>query len=131
MSPSFAPHLNSVVRSATSVASAFALAAALTPADSLAQGASTGFRHIVDIGCEGVNCFMALDGAPFSGPSGTTCAAPTLEFRWDASTPAGKLAYGSFLAAYSSGKVVSVYYSTCYELWNGVYPTIHYFHVTG
>ena len=131
MSLNLGSHLNSALRSATSIASALVLAAAIIPAGAHADAGSTGFRHIVDIGCEGVNCFVTLDGAPFPGLSGTTCAAPTLEFRWDASTPGGKLAYGSFLAAYSSGKVVSVYYSSCFVQWNGVYPTIGYFHITG
>jgi len=121
---------DSIRRAAGGLLSALTLAAAIAPTSARADG-STGFRHIVDIGCEGASCFVTFDGAPFPGLAGTTCAAPTLEFRWDASTPGGKLAYGSFLAAYTSGKSVSVYYSTCFGPWNGVYPTIGYFHITG
>ena len=90
-------------------------------------------RHVVDIGCGGVVCWATLDGDPGPSLTGTTCVGgSTLEFRWDATTPAGKLTYGSLLAAYTAGKQVSIYYDSCFAGgWNGTYVTINYFHITG
>lgn len=92
---------------------------------------SIGGRHVTDIGCEGVNCYVTFDGPGTPGLAGTTCAANTLEFRFDGTTPAGKLTYSSLLAAYMGGKNVSVYYNACYSGYGGNYLTIQYFHVYG
>jgi len=95
-----------------------------------ADGAVSG-RHVTDIGCEGATCFVTVDGAPATGLAGTTCAVNANEFRWDGTTPAGKLIYTSLLTAYATGKAVMFYYNACYSGYNGVYLTIEYFHVTG
>jgi hypothetical protein len=96
-----------------------------------ANADSIGGRHVTDIGCEGPNCYVTFDGAPAAGLAGTTCAASANEFRWDGTTPAGKLIYASMLSASATGKAVSVYYNSCYSGYNGTYLTIQYFHISG
>ena len=99
-----------------------------------ANADSLGFisgRHVTDIGCEGASCYVTLDGVPGAALTGTTCAASSTEFRWDGTTPAGRLIYASMLSASVSGKAVMVFYNSCYSGYGGVYLTIEYFHISG
>lgn len=96
-----------------------------------AYAAGGGGRHVVDLGCQGVYCFVTFDGANMDGIPGTTCAAGSgTEFRFNASTPDGKLIYTSMLTASVTGKIVDIYADHCLaDAWGGVYVTITYFHV--
>jgi len=64
------------------------------------------------------------------GIPGASCSGGTNEFRFDASTTAGKLIYTSMLMAPATGKVVDIYADHCLDgAWGGAYMTITYFHV--
>ena len=96
-----------------------------------AHAGSISGRHVVDLGCQGVNCYVTFDGDAAPGLAGSSCAANSSEFRWDGTTAAGKLLYSSLLTAFVATKVVSVYYSSCYSGYGGTYLTIEYFHISG
>ena len=85
-------------------------------------------RKIIDLGCHNVDgtCFVTLQGAPFG--STLACASgATSQFRFDnGDTAIGRRSYASFLAAYLSGRAISVAVQGCTG--QGV-PALYYFHV--
>lgn len=72
-------------------------------------------RKIHSIGCHAGDgtCFVQLEGAAFGSSLGCTVTS-TSEFRFDnAGTADGRRAYASFLAAFLSGRPVSVVLLGC------------------
>lgn len=91
-------------------------------------GEDTGGRRILDVGCHNVNgtCFVDLDGAAF-GASLNCPVGATNQFRFDNSdTAVGKRTFAALMAAYLSGKHISVHLDGCSS--QG-WPTIAWFYV--
>lgn len=93
-------------------------------------GESVGPRKIIDIGCHNGDgtCFVTLDGEAFGSTLGCLNASGK-EFRFDnGDTAVGRRSYASLLAAFLSGKSVSVYLDGCTA--QG-FSKLAYFHVSG
>jgi len=85
-------------------------------------------RKIVDIGCHAGDgtCFVDLDGAPFGASLNCPVGAGN-QFRFDNSdTSVGKRTFAALMAAYLSGKHLSVHLGGCSS--QG-WPTIQWFYV--
>ena len=85
-------------------------------------------RKVLDVGCHNnaATCFVDLDGPPFGSTLGCSVSS-TSQFRFDnGDTSIGKRTFAAFLAAYLTGKHVSVYLEGCAGGW----PTVAYFYVT-
>jgi hypothetical protein len=86
-------------------------------------------RKINSIGCHNTNgtCFVDLDGAAF-GASLNCPLGATNQFRFDnGDTTDGKRTFAALMAAYISGKHISVHLDGCSaQGW----PTIQWFNVT-
>lgn len=91
-------------------------------------GENLSARKILDIGCHNnaATCFVDLDG-PVFGSSLNCPVSSTSQFRFDNSdTSIGKRTFAALMAAYLSGKRVSVYLEGCSaQGW----PTVAYFYV--
>lgn len=91
-------------------------------------GESVGSRKIVSLGCHNSDgtCYVTLDGSSFGSTLGCTVATYQ-EFRFDnGDTVVGKRTYASLLAAFFSGRYVSVYLDGCTS--QG-FPKLIYFQV--
>jgi len=105
-----------------------ALAAAGFAADSAAATEGVSTRKILDVGCHNTDgvCFVTLDGASFGSSLGCAVSV-TNEFRFDnGDTSIGRRSYASILAAFLSGRSVSIVLNGCT---NQGFPALHYFHV--
>lgn len=97
--------------------------------DALA-GELVGPRKIVDLGCHNMDgtCFVTLAGDAFGATQGCVSALSN-DFRFDnGDTAVGKRSYASLLAAFLSGKSVTVYLEGCTA--QGV-AKLAWFHISG
>jgi hypothetical protein len=91
-------------------------------------GEDSGVRKVVNVGCHTGDgtCFVGLDGPAF-GASLNCPTGATNQFRFDnGDTAIGKRAFAAFMAAYLSGKHVTVHFEGCSA--QG-YPTLQWFYV--
>lgn len=91
-------------------------------------GEDSGARKVVDVGCHNVDgtCFVDLDGPAF-GASLNCPIKSTNQFRFDnGDTAIGKRTFAAFMAAYLSGKRITVHLEGCSA--QG-YPTLIFFYV--
>lgn len=103
-------------------------ACALLSSFSARADEETGWRKIVDIGCHhsGGTCFVTLDGAAFGASLGCP-GAPTNQFRFDdGDTVTGRRTFTALLAAFTTGKSVSIHLTGCSV--QGV-PTLAWYHI--
>jgi hypothetical protein len=90
-------------------------------------GEGTGPRTIGDMGCDNVDsiCYIDKSGAP----AGASVGCSSNYIQWDSiNDPNGKNTYAALLAAFVSGKRVSVYINSCLAA-RPSFPTIWYFNV--
>ncbi|HET7329842.1 hypothetical protein [Dyella sp.] len=107
---------------------AFTLLASLSLASNCRADETPASRNIVSLGCHDVGgtCYVTLDGPSFGSSLGCSVGATT-QFRFDnGNTDEGRRAYASFLAAYLSGKRVTVDLSGCST--QG-YPQLVYYYI--